>query len=80
MEKSISSYGLVGKARTRPNILRVVLGPYVQYCPYEASEQKVGKKPKSELKKIELIVNVAIRFVFNKQASRMKKPSKLVEK
>ena len=21
-----------GKARTRPNILRVVLGPYVQYC------------------------------------------------
>ena len=38
-KKSISSYELVGKARTRPIILRVVLGPYVQYCPCEASEQ-----------------------------------------
>ena len=36
----ISSLELEGKARTRPNILRVVLGPYVQYCPCEASEQK----------------------------------------
>ena len=40
----------MGKARTRPNNLRVVLGPYVQYWPCEASEQK----PKSELKEIEL--------------------------
>ena len=32
----------------------VVLGPYVQYCPCEASEQKLGQKPKSKLKKIEL--------------------------
>ena len=39
-----------GKARTRPDILRVVLGPYMQYCPCEASEQK----PESELKAIEL--------------------------
>ena len=30
--------GVGGKARTRPDILRVVLGPYVQYCPCEASE------------------------------------------
>ena len=34
--------------------LRVVLGPYVQYCPCEASEQKLGQKPKSEVKEIEL--------------------------
>ena len=44
----------MGKARTRPNILRVVLGPYVQYCPCEASEQKLGKKPKSDLKESKL--------------------------
>ena len=43
-----------GKARTRPNILRVVLGPYVQYCQCEASEQKLEQKPKSGLKQIEL--------------------------
>ena len=35
-------------------ILRVVLGPYVQYCPCEVSEQKLGQKPKSELKEIEV--------------------------
>ena len=33
---------------------RIVLGPYVQYCPREASEQKLGQKPKYELKEIEL--------------------------
>ena len=44
----------MGKARTRPKILRVVLGPYVHYWPCEASEQKLGQKPKSELKEIEL--------------------------
>ena len=43
-----------GKAKARPNILRVVLGPYVQNCPCEASDQKLGQKPKYELKKIEL--------------------------
>ena len=40
----------MGKARTRPNILRVVLGSYVQNCPCEA----VLQKRKSELKEIEL--------------------------
>ena len=40
--------------RTRPKALRVVLGPYVQYCQCEASEQKLGQKQKSELKEIEL--------------------------
>ena len=43
-----------GKARTRPDIFRVVLGPYVQYCPCEASEQKLEQKPISGLKEIEL--------------------------
>ena len=38
---------------TRPDILRVVLGPYVQHCPCESFEQKLGQKPKSELQKIE---------------------------
>ena len=38
----------MGKARTLPNILRVVLGAYVQYWQCEASEQKQGQKPKSE--------------------------------
>ena len=42
------------KARTRPHILRVVLGPCVQYCPCEASEQKMGQKPKYATKEIEL--------------------------
>ena len=32
--------GMEGMARTRLDILMVVLGPYVQYCPCEASEQK----------------------------------------
>ena len=32
------------------DILRVVLGPYVQYCPCEASEQKLEQKPKSRPK------------------------------
>ena len=40
LEKSILRYGLRGKARTRPDILGVVLGPCAQFCPYEASEQK----------------------------------------
>ena len=44
--------GVGGKARTRPDILKVVLGPYVQYCPCENSEQKLGRKPKSVLKGI----------------------------
>ena len=43
-----------GKSRTRPDILRVVLGPCVQSCPCETSEHKLRQKPKSELKEIEL--------------------------
>ena len=38
------------KARTRPDILREVLGPYEKYSPCEASEQK----PISGLKDIKL--------------------------
>ena len=52
--KMISSEDLEGTARTRPEFLKVILGPYVQYCPCEASEQKLGQKPESELKVIEL--------------------------
>ena len=37
-----------------PTYLRVVLSQYVQYCPCEASEQKLGQKPNSEQKEIEL--------------------------
>ena len=33
-------YGLKGKARTRPDFFRVVLGPCAQFNPSEASEQK----------------------------------------
>ena len=35
-----------GKARTLSDILRVVLGPYVQHSQCEASEQKQGQKTK----------------------------------
>ena len=34
--------------------MRVVLGPYMQYCPCEALEQKLVQKPKSVLKGIKL--------------------------
>ena len=54
LEKIISSYELKGTARTRPDILKIVLSPYVQHCQCEASEQKLGQKPESELKVIEL--------------------------
>ena len=37
---SILKYELKGKARTRPDIFKVVLGPCAQCCPCEASEQK----------------------------------------
>ena len=50
----ISSCELEGKARTRPEILRLFLGPYVHYCSCEASEQKLEQIPKSGLKEIEL--------------------------
>ena len=41
-----------GKARTCPDIFMMVLGPCAQYCPCEASEQKLGQKPKSTPKEI----------------------------
>ena len=36
-------YGLKGKARTRPDFERVVLGPCAQFYPCEASEQNGAK-------------------------------------
>ena len=47
LETSIMRYGLKGKARTRPDFFRVVLGPCAQFYPCEASEQKWGQTPKS---------------------------------
>ena len=47
LETLIMRYGLKGKARTRPEFLRVVLGPCTQCYPCEASEQKWGQTPKS---------------------------------
>ena len=44
---NILRYELKGKARTRPEIYRVVLGPCALCCPCEASDQKWGQKPKS---------------------------------
>ena len=42
----IMRYGLKGKARTRPNFFRVLLGPCAQFSPCEASEQKMGPNTK----------------------------------
>ena len=39
-------YGLKGKARTRPDVFRVVLGPCAQFYQCEASEQKMGPNTK----------------------------------
>ena len=48
LETLILRYELKGKARTRPEIFRVVLGPCAQfYHPNEVSKQKWGQKPKS---------------------------------
>ena len=44
MAASILRYELKGKARTRPEIFRLVLGPCAQCCPCEASELKWGIK------------------------------------
>ena len=40
LETLILRYELKGKARTRSEIFRVVLGPCAQFYPREASEQK----------------------------------------
>ena len=42
-QKQGSLAAMEGTARTRPDILKVVLGPYVQYCPCLASERNWGK-------------------------------------
>ena len=52
MASSILRNELKGKVRTRPDILRLVLGPCAQCCPCEPSEQKLGQKPKSIPKEI----------------------------
>ena len=45
---------LVGVGGEGQDTSRHFEGPCVQYCPCEASEQKLGQKPKSEIKEIEL--------------------------
>ena len=45
---------LKGTARTRTDILRVVLGPCAQCCPCESSKQKWDQKPTFTSKEIEL--------------------------
>ena len=50
----ILGYELKGKARTGPDISRVVLGPCAQCCQCEASKQKWDQKTKSTPKEIEL--------------------------
>ena len=47
LETSIWRYGFKGKARTRPDFCRVVLGPCAQFYPCQASEQKWDLTPKS---------------------------------
>ena len=71
--------GEVGKARTRPDILMVVLGPYVQYCPGEASEQKLERKPQYGLMDIELSY-CHHSICLQKTSILEKRPSKLDKK
>ena len=52
MAASILRHELKGKARTRPDSFRLVLGPCAQCCPCEASEKKLGHKPKSTHKEL----------------------------
>ena len=54
LEFLILRYELKGKARTRPNFLRVVLGPCAQFYPCEASEQKWNQTLKCKPKEMEL--------------------------
>ena len=65
-----------GKARTRLDIFRVVLGPYMQYCPCEASEQKPEQKLKSGIKDIELSychysISLQITRILEKRTSKL---------
>ena len=45
LETLIMRYGLKGKARTRADFFRLVLGPCAQF--YQCAEQKWGQTPKS---------------------------------
>ena len=58
-----------GKARTHPDIFRMVLGPCAQFYPFEASEQKWSQTPKSKPKDF-----VTYRFAIEKKVcqNRMK--------
>ena len=49
MTASILKYELKGKASTRPDIFRLVLGPCAQCCQREASEQIMGPKTKKKV-------------------------------
>ena len=54
MAASILRYEFIGKARTCSDIFMSVFGLCAQCCPCEASEQKLGQKPKSTPKEIKL--------------------------
>ena len=60
METLILRYELKGKARTRPDFFRVVLGPCAQFYPCEASEKKWGQTPKSKPKEIKPILGLKL--------------------
>ena len=51
LENLILRYKLKGKARTRPDILRVVLGTCAQCCSCEALEKKNGAKNQNHLRR-----------------------------
>ena len=55
-ETLILIYEMKGKARTRPDFFRVVLGPCAQFYTCEASEKKLGQTPKSKPKNFEPIL------------------------
>ena len=46
--------GVGGEGQDMSRYFEGSFGPYVQYCPCEALEQKLGQKPKPVLKGIEL--------------------------
>ena len=46
LETLIMRYWLKGKARTRPDFFRLVLGPCAQFYPCEASEKKIRPNTK----------------------------------
>ena len=53
LETLLLRYGLKGQARTRPDFIRVVLGPCAQFYPCEASEQKWAKHQNLNQKKFD---------------------------